>query len=101
MEKEKGVSGLSDLKKRFLVTLFWIVLVSAFVYIKPAFTVIITFLSILSVKEFYDMVEKKGIYPFYYMGLGVAGFIPLSLYFGFVMIINSSTPKLSKIFILL
>ncbi len=83
MQIGKGVSGLSDIKKRALVTVFWIVLVGSFVYFKSIFTLIITLLSVFSVKEFYDMVEKKGIYPFYYLGLGVAGFIPLSVYFGF------------------
>ncbi len=83
MQRENGASGLSDLKKRTFVTIFWIVLVGVFVYFKLAFTLIITALSVFSVKEFYDMVEKKGIFPFYYMGLGVAGFIPLSLYLGF------------------
>ncbi len=73
----------SELTKRTYVTISWILFITLFIWVKAVFLLVITLLSMLGVYEFYRMVENKGVYPFYYMGLLVAGFIPMSLYFGF------------------
>ncbi len=72
----------SELYKRTLVSIAWFLIIALFIWVKQIFLLVITLLSVLGVHEFYRMVENKGIYPFYYMGLSVAAFIPLSLYFG-------------------
>ncbi len=72
----------SELSKRTLISIAWFTIIAVFIWCKPVFLLVITILSVFGVHEFYRMVENKGIYPFYYLGLSVAAFIPLSLYYG-------------------
>ncbi len=72
----------SEFSKRTLITIAWLLVIALFIWIKWIFLWIITLLSVYGVYEFYKMVENKGIFPFYYLGLSVAAFIPLSLYYG-------------------
>ncbi len=74
---------VSELKKRTLISVTWFVAIALLISIKFIFMAVITVLSVLGVHEFYKMVENKGIFPFYYLGLSVAAFIPMSLYYGF------------------
>ncbi len=80
--KEGGDLVASELNKRIWVSVSWFLIIALFIWIKQIFLVVITVLSVMGVHEFYRMTENKGIYPFYYMGLSVAAFIPMSLYFG-------------------
>ncbi len=73
----------SELKKRTIISLLWFSIIVLFISVKWVFLLVITLLSVLGTHEFYRMVENKGIYPFYYMGLSVSAFIPLSVYYGF------------------
>jgi phosphatidate cytidylyltransferase len=59
------------------------ILVSLAVFSEPAVGVVVTFLIIGGLYEFFLMLEKKGISMYKYLGIGIGTIIPLSIAFHF------------------
>lgn len=73
------------LNARIFASLFMgaVALLSIFILPNIFLTVLICIFIFLGLKEFYAMVEEKGIYIYKYFGTCVGLLIPISIYFGF------------------
>jgi len=73
------------MKKRILTSLVIVSIISSVIFIYPACGIIVTFLIVAGLYEFFYMVEKKGVQLFKPLGLCVGALIPITIYFKFDM----------------
>ncbi len=71
------------LSKRIFSSLILIIVAVLSIKISWLLALTATSLIIAALVEFFDMVEKKGIYVYKYFGIAVGAIIPLSIYFKF------------------